>query len=128
MTHVTTNDGLFVSDAAKELGKSTTTLVNYLRKHLPQTLIKRKNSNNRLCNYITYDGMQGLRAHYTPTVVQERNPLVEENARLRAEVERLQARVKELEQQPRPTKTKKSKSKPTARDLLSPDERAARNS
>ncbi len=81
--------GTFVKDLASELGKAPATLVAYLKKHLPDTLTKRKNANKRLANFVDSDGVQGLRAHYTPAaapaaVDSELQRLREENARLRA--------------------------------------------
>ncbi len=104
--------GAFVKDLALELGKAPATLVAYLKKHLPDTLTKRKNDNNRLANFVTEDGVQGLRAHYKPAIplavtqalVKEYERLLEENARLRLENERLRSMlpqgetVEEIEQ------------------------------
>lgn len=83
--------GAFVKDLAEELGKSASTLAAYLRKHLPVTLVKRKNANNRLANFCTADGVAGLRAHYKPTYVEVPDTLVEELERLRDENKRLRA-------------------------------------
>lgn len=98
--------GAFVKDLAVELGKSASTLATYLRKHMPATLVKRKNVNNRLANFCTADGVAGLKAHYKPTYVPETNELVQELERLRDENKRLRAlltddetaSVEELEQ------------------------------
>ncbi len=93
--------GAFVKDLALELGKAPATLVAYLKKHLPATLNKRKNANNRLANFITEAGVAGLRAHYTPATYSESSELQrlrEENARLRLENERLQKENEELHQ------------------------------
>lgn len=88
--------GTFVKDLALELGKAPATLVAYLKKHLPTTLSKRKNANNRLANFVDGDGVQGLRAHYTPAVAPA--IMVNELQRLRDENARLRERVQELEQ------------------------------
>lgn len=94
--------GTFVKDLALELGKAPATLVAYLKKHLPATLTKRKNANKRLANFVTEDGVAGLRAHYTPTsapaeVEGELQRLREENARLRERVQELEAEVQALD-------------------------------
>lgn len=83
--------GAFVKDLAVELGKSASTIAAYLRKHLPTTLVKRKNANNRLANFCTADGVAGLRAHYKPTYASETSELVQELERLRDENKRLRA-------------------------------------
>ncbi len=81
--------GTFVKDLALELGKAPATLVAYLKKHLPTTLTKRKNANNRLANFVTEIGEQMLRSNYAPVqsvvdISSELELLREENARLRA--------------------------------------------
>ncbi len=88
---------MFIKELAAELNKSTSCLSSYLKKHLPATLSKRKNSNNRLALFVDGDGIAGLRARYTPPVAPAEVP--SELVRLQEENARLQARVAELEAQ-----------------------------
>jgi hypothetical protein len=101
MSHLTSGaahlGGAFVKDLAEALAKAPATLTAYLKKHLPASLTKRKNANNRLANFVCEEGVQALRQHYTPAesakVSQELEQLREENARLRETCERLEAVV-----------------------------------
>lgn len=79
--------GTFVKDLAQELGKSASTVVAYIKKHLPTALVKRKNANNRLANFALEQAVEAVRAHYLPNA---------DNS-LQQELERLRARVQELE-------------------------------
>lgn len=96
--------GTFVKDLALELGKSASTVAAYIKKHLPEALVKRKNANNRLANFAFEQAVEAVRAHYSPKAAD--NSLLQELERLRARVRELEKENAELKKEQQPKKRK----------------------